>query len=313
MLCQVCNHATKDILSLGYMPPVNDYVEIGRDPKPQLFLPTDLKHCPHCELVQLGYIAEPDIVFPPEYPYTSGTTKALRDNFVDLANECTHLCNLTANDLVIDIGSNDGTLLSNFRSRVLGIEPTDVANIARKKSIETISAFFNYAMAQKLSEQRGQAKVITCTNCFAHMPKVHDVVDGVLALLKPDGVFVTESHYLVSLLDGLQYDTIYHEHLRYYSLRSLKYLLDMHGLEIFRVRKTKIHGGSIRVFAARKNVHPIETSVDELLAKESTERLNSFATDCSIFTLHSYEQTFSTKSIWICVFVVLVPPHGLLR
>src|SRR6516164_5304734 len=135
--CQVCGHAPlDDVLSLGYMPPVNQMVPIGVVPRQQPWFPTNLLYCSNCELVQLGLAVDPLIIFPPDYPYTSGTTRILRDNFADLARESAAMLKLGKNDLVVDIGSNDGTLLSNFKDagrRVLGIEPTDVAAIAEKR------------------------------------------------------------------------------------------------------------------------------------------------------------------------------------
>jgi Putative zinc binding domain len=129
--CQICGHAPLDtILSLGYMPPVNQMVPIGQAPHQQPWFPTTLLHCRNCELVQLGLAVDPAIIFPPEYPYTSGTTKLLRDNFADLQRESAGMLGLTGKDLIVDIGSNDGTLLSNFKAggqRVVGIEPTMLA------------------------------------------------------------------------------------------------------------------------------------------------------------------------------------------
>jgi hypothetical protein len=123
----------ENVLSLGYMPPVNQMVPIGEVPRQQPWFPTNLLYCPGCELIQLGLAVDPVIIFPPSYPYTSGTTRILRDNFADLYAESSPMLNLRADDLVVDIGSNDGTLLLNFRNgghRVLGIEPTDVGRIA---------------------------------------------------------------------------------------------------------------------------------------------------------------------------------------
>src|SRR2546421_2284030 len=124
--CQVCAHAPlASVLSLGYMPPVNQMVAIGEVPRQQPWFPTTLLYCENCELVQLGLAVDPAIIFPPEYPYTSGTTKLLRDNFAELYAEAAAMLGLGPQDLIVDIGSNDGTLLSNFRQhRVLGIEPT---------------------------------------------------------------------------------------------------------------------------------------------------------------------------------------------
>jgi SAM-dependent methyltransferase len=286
--CQVCGHAPLEtVLSLGYMPPVNQMVPIGEVPRQQPWFPTTLLRCQNCELVQLGLAVDPVIIFPPEYPYTSGTTKLLRDNFADLQRESAAMFELSDKDLIIDIGSNDGTLLSNFKNggqRVLGIEPTDVGDIANQRGIPTIKRYFGLDTASQVRREHGPASVVTAANCFAHMEDVHAIIDGIVELLKPDGVFISESHYLVPLLDTLQYDTIYHEHLRYYSLFSLKYLLEMHDLEVFHARPIPSHGGSIRVYAARRGAHPVEASVRHILAEEPrghamTKRLDAFRND----------------------------------
>ena len=251
--CQVCGHTPlNDVLSLGYMPPVNQMVPIGQLPRQQPWFPTNLLRCGNCDLVQLGLAVDPAIIFPAEYPYTSGTTKLLRDNFADLHRESAALLNLGKDDLVVDVGSNDGTLLSNFKNgghRVLGIEPTDVGDIANARGIPTIKRYFGPAIARDVKRDYGPASVVTAANCFAHIEDVHAIVDGIVEMLKPNGVFISESHYLIALLDTLQYDTIYHEHLRYYSLTSLKRLLELHELEIFHARPIPSHGGSIRVYA----------------------------------------------------------------
>jgi SAM-dependent methyltransferase len=270
--CQVCGHAPLDaVLSLGYMPPVNQMVTIGQVPQQLPWFPTTLLHCRNCDLVQLGLAVDPAIIFPPEYPYTSGTTKLLRDNFADLQRESAAMLGLGDKDLVIDIGSNDGTLLSNFKNggqRVLGIEPTDVSDIANQRGILTIKRYFGIDVAREVKREFGAASVVTAANCFAHIEDVHAIVDGIVEMLKSDGVFISESHYLIPLLDTLQYDTIYHEHLRYYSLASLKHLLEMHGLEVFHARSIPSHGGSIRVYAARHGAHTVQDSVRRMLATE---------------------------------------------
>jgi SAM-dependent methyltransferase len=286
--CQVCGHAPlDDVLSLGYMPPVNQMVPIGEPPRQQPWFPTNLTHCRNCDLVQLGLAVDPVIMFPPDYPYTSGTTKLLRDNFTDLQREAAAMLGLGKDDLVIDIGSNDGTLLSNFQNgghRVLGIEPTDVGDFANARGIPTIKRYFGLDVAREVNREHGPASVVTAANCFAHIEDVHAIVDAVVELLKPGGVFISESHYLIGLLDALQYDTVYHEHLRYYSLTSLKHLLDMHGLDVFHARPIPSHGGSIRVYAARRGTHKVQDSVQRMLAAEPrgealARRLASFRHD----------------------------------
>lgn len=286
--CQVCGHAPlDDVLSLGYMPPVNQMVPIGQVPRQQSWFPTNLLHCRNCDLVQLGLAVDPVIIFPPDYPYTSGTTKLLRDNFADLAREAAAMLGLGKDDLVIDIGSNDGTLLSNFKNgghRVLGIEPTDVGAIANARGIPTIKRYFGPEVAREVNREHGPTSVVTAANCFAHIEDVHAIVDGIVEMLKPGGAFISESHYLIGLLDTLQYDTVYHEHLRYYSVASLKHLLEMHDLEVFHARPIPSHGGSIRVYAARRGAYPVQDSVQRMLAGEPrgaamVERLASFRRD----------------------------------
>ena len=283
--CQICGHAPlDDVLSLGYMPPVNQMVPIGQGPRQQPWFPTNLLHCRKCELVQLGTVVDPVIIFPPEYPYTSGMTKLLRDNFADLHRESAGLLGLGPDDLVVDIGSNDGTLISNFQKgghRILGIEPTDVGDIANSRGIPTIKRYFGTEVAREVKQTSGAASVVTAANCFAHIEDVHSIVDGIVEMLTPKGVFISESHYLIPLLDALQYDTVYHEHLRYYSLTSLKHLLEMHDLEVFHARPIPSHGGSIRVYAARSGTHNVQPSVAHMLALEPrgdamTQRLADF-------------------------------------
>jgi hypothetical protein len=270
--CQICGHAPLDnVLSLGYMPPVNQMVKIGEVPRQQPWFPTNLLHCRNCELVQLGLAVDPVIIFPPEYPYTSGTTKLLRDNFADLQRESAGMLGLGADDLVVDIGSNDGTLLSNFKTagiRVLGIEPTDVGDIANSRSVPTLKRYFSMQTAREVKREHGPATIVTAANCFAHMEDVHGILDGIREMLKDDGAFISESHYLMPLLDTLQYDTVYHEHLRYYSLASLKHLFEMHGMEVFHARPIPSHGGSIRVYAARHGAHTVQDSVRHMLSAE---------------------------------------------
>ena len=269
--CQISGSTNlKSIMFLGYLPPVNKLNPIGQRPKEQPSYPAELLYCPDSQLVQLGLIVDTKILFPPEYPYTSSTTKVLRDNFKQLYDEVIHLYSLNENDLVIDIGSNDGNLLSNFKDnhRVLGITPEDIGNLAIENGIPTIIDYFTKSVAEQVLSDHGRAKIITATNVFAHIENVNEIVRLILKLLGEDGIFISESHYLLSLVETLQYDTIYHEHLRYYSLTSLKYLFDRHGLDIIHAKRIPTHGGSIRVYAAMKGVYPIRYSVEKILKEE---------------------------------------------
>jgi len=274
--CQVCGHnELESIIFLGYLPPVNTMPVIGKQPNEQTAYPAQMLNCPKCNLVQLGLTVDPKVLFPASYPYTSSTTKILRDNFAELYQECSSIVKLTPEDLIVDIGSNDGNLLSNFTShQVQGITPEEIGKIAIDKGIPTLISYFNKDAVSQVKSERGQAKIITATNVFAHIENVHEVVNCILDLLSGDGVFISESHYLLPLVETLQYDTIYHEHLRYYSLHSLKYLLEMHQLEVFHAKRIPTHGGSIRVYAAKKGVFPIKKSVAALLEEEKYKILD---------------------------------------
>lgn len=270
--CQVCDCPDlQPILYLGFLPPVNLMGPIGAPPREQAAYPAQLLRCPRCQLVQLGVMVDPRILFPPEYPYTSGTTRILRENFAELYQECRSIVRLQPHSLIVDIGSNDGTLLRNFKNggyRVQGIEPAAVGNLANERNIPTAITFFNRDVAVKVRREQGPARIVTATNVFAHMQGIHEIVDSIVELLDHDGVFVSESHYLISLVETLQYDAIYHEHLRYYSLQSLKYLLDMHGLSIFHAKRIPTHGGSIRVYASRSSAYEVRESVGTRLKEE---------------------------------------------
>ncbi len=275
--CQICDNTNlKSAMFLGYLPPVNTMPKIGERPKEEPSYPAELLFCPTCELAQLSLVVDPKILFPPEYPYTSGTTKILRENFAELYQETNTLFPLKADDLVMDIGSNDGTLLSNFKNgghRVLGIEPTLMAKLATERGIPSIMEFFSKKTAEKAVAQAGRAKVVTATNVFAHIENIHDIVSGIVSMLTDDGLFISESHYFNSLVETLQYDTIYHEHLRYYSLKSLSYLFKMHGLEVIHAKKIPTHGGSIRVVAAPKGTRRPLGSVQQIMDEENKANL----------------------------------------
>jgi hypothetical protein len=269
--CQSCGHAPLErALFLGYLPPVNLVHRLGERPREQPSYPAELLLCTRCELVQLGLIVDPEILVPPEYPYTSGTTRVLHENFRDLAAESEDLLVLRKDDLIVDVGSNDGTLLEKFAGfRVLGIEPTDAYQLAEAKGIPSIHAYFTPSVACAVTETYGPARVVTAANCFAHIENVHDIIEGIVSMLTPDGVFISESHYLMSLLDTVQYDTVYHEHLRYYSLTSLQNLLAMHDLELIFARKIPSHGGSFRAYAARRGTRPVFPQVAQMLEAEA--------------------------------------------
>jgi hypothetical protein len=209
--------------------------------------PLALLRCGECSLVQLSYVVDQREMFPPEHPYASGNTAAIVAHCQSLAVGLRNV--LSRGDLVVDIGANDGTLLRQFRQDVrrIGVEPTNQVRKCTSHGVMAYQEFFTAGLAEKILADHGPAKVVTACNVLAHVPDPHDFIEGVAALLGPDGVFVTENHDLRSITSGLQIDTIYHEHLRYYSVTSLSRLLSAHGLEITSVRPVRAYGGSLRV------------------------------------------------------------------
>jgi len=275
--CQICNNPTEEVLSLGSLPLVDGLITPvgGTETEIQRY-PVRLLYCPHCQLVGLGCIVDKELLFPLDYPYRSGTTKILRDNFVELARETEKFIKLDKKDLVVDIGCNDGTLLGNFKNRaqVLGITPENMGQLAVGKGINVIQSYFTPEISQRISSEHGQAKVITATNVLAHFKPIDETIKSIKRLLKPDGIFISESGYLFSMLEGLQYDSIHHEHLRYYSLTSLKYLFEKHGFEIIRAKRIATHGGSLRIYSAHQGQYPIDASVVDLLKEEEKKKLS---------------------------------------
>ena len=293
--CQISGKKDlKKILSLGFLPPVNKLQKINKTSIETKFFPTELVYSNSSKLVQLSTLVDKKILFPKEYPYTSSTTKILRENFKNLYKESTKLINLSAKDLVIDIGSNDGNLLSNFKNkhRVLGVTPENIGKIAIKKGIKTLIKYFDKKTSLSILKKFGKAKLITATNVFAHIEDVNSLMKNILNILDKDGVFITESHYLVTLIKELQYDTIYHEHLRYYSLLSLKYLFEKYNLTIFHATKIPTHGGSIRVYVCRKNKFKILNSAKKIIKEEKKilnwKNFNKFETDVTNSKLSLY-------------------------
>ena len=270
--CQVCGRAgLESLLFLGYMRPGNMMDPIGESPEPQELYPLEFLRCPACTLVQIGLEVDGRILFPPDFPYRTGNTRALVENFKQLFVEVRSLIDLRDDDLIADIGSNDGTLLKNFAEAgypVLGIEPSKAAQDAEAQGIPTEMRFFDRDLVNELKDEGKRPRIITCTNTFAHMTEIVERVRALADLLPEEGVFVSESHYLLELVRSLQYDTIYHEHLRYYSVRSLIHLLDMADLEVFYVSRIPTHGGSIRVYAGHRGNRTPHASVEETLEEE---------------------------------------------
>ena len=269
--CQISSSKNLEtIINLGFLPPVNEMFSVKTKNIKQNFFNTELMYCYKSNLAQINTIVDKEIIFPKNYPYTSSTTKILRDNFKDLKKDIDKILESYKRNFIIDIGSNDGNLLQNFKEnyKVLGITPEAIGKQAIKKGIPTILKYFDENTTKLIIKNYRKADVVTATNVFAHIDNPKKVLRNISKVLNKNGIFVSESHYFLSFIDTLQYDTIYHEHLRYYSLSSLKFLLNQVGYNIFDVKKIKTHGGSIRVFASRSKKYKISKRVSEMLDYE---------------------------------------------
>lgn len=249
--CRACGHEDPvRFLSLGPTPPANAFLDSPDEIRDERWFPLDVHFCPSCSLVQLLDVIDPDVLFG-DYPYLSGTSDTIARHNRDLARRLTDRLDLGADDLVVEVGSNDGSLLRCFLevgTRVLGIEPaSNVAELARERGVDTLERFFGPETAREVRDERGPARVVAANNVLAHVDDTPGFLDGVRTLLHPDGVAVVEVPYLVDLVDRVEYDTVYHEHLCYFSVKALAGLAERAGLRLADVERIPVHGGSLRL------------------------------------------------------------------
>jgi 23S rRNA U2552 (ribose-2'-O)-methylase RlmE/FtsJ len=283
--CQICNskNLTK-IISLGNQPLANSLLNNKKQEKLVKKYPLNIIACKNCTLLQLDYVVDQNKVYHKNYPYLPGITKQVDIEQKEFADDVLKKITLNKNDLVIDIGSNDGNLLKYFKKKikVLGVEPTNIAKIANKNKIKTIQSFFNPKTAKLIKNKFGRAKIITATNVFAHMSTLGDVMDSICLLLKEDGFFVFENHYIMPIINNVQYDTFYHEHIRTYSLLSLQKLFRIYNLNLYDAKIVKRYGGSIRCFVSRKKIKSSK-NLNKLLKIEKNKLIKNFSKTYSSF------------------------------
>ncbi|MEM8722559.1 MAG: class I SAM-dependent methyltransferase [Cyanobacteria bacterium P01_G01_bin.39] len=269
--CLSCgNSDLNSIISFGYTPLADNLLTKEQLDSPEYTAPLDLVFCPECGLVQITEIVPPEILFCQDYPYFSSVSQSLLKHFGDSARNLITTRNLDGNSLVIEAASNDGYMLKNFVDQdipVLGIDPADgPVNKAIEKGVNSICTFFGKDLAQKLRDDGKQADVFLANNVLAHVPDLNGFVAGIAILLKETGVAVIEAPYLVDLVEHCEFDTIYHQHLCYYSVTALDKLFRRHNLYLNQIERTKIHGGSLRLYV--EPIENVQESVKSLLQKE---------------------------------------------
>jgi hypothetical protein len=262
------------------MPLANDFLNEEQLNLPEETYPIDICLCTTCGLVQLDYVVPPERLFR-NYAYLTGASEPMKTHFAALADEICQHHHLSQGSFIVDTGSNDGTLLTNFQKmgmHVLGIEPAkNVAQLAISNGIDTVNDFFGLEVAKALVAQHGPAEVITATNVLAHVNDLPDFLNGINCLMAADGIFVIEVPYLADLIANLEFDTIYHEHLSYFTLSSLNRLSTRFNLNIIHASRINVHGGSLRIYV-KKGLRRTSELVDKLFKSESDLKLDSLDT-----------------------------------
>ncbi len=262
-----------EAIDLGFQPSAGALLTEEGLSRPETQYSLRLMICPESGLGQLDHVVDSRLLFSAtNYMYQTGISKPLCEHLKLLTEGITKDLKLPKGSFCVDVGSNDGTLLTFFRDqgmKTLGIEPTNMAKMARKQNkIKTIQAFFNESLAKEVVKKYGKAKVITFTNVFAHVASLGEVMRGLARLLDKDGAVVTESQYLLDVFEGNQFDQIYHEHVRIYSLKSLVKLFEYYKMEVFDAYRVKGREGSIKVYAGWKGKHAISPNVKKMLQAE---------------------------------------------
>jgi len=281
--CQIC-YTTKinQIMDLGYQPLADDLKD--QPNTPSVNYPIKVFFCKKCRLLQNNFIVSDKKLYSKDYHYRPGISTTVVNNLRNMALKLISLYSLKKNDLIVDLGCNDGTLLNAFKSlgfkNVVGVEPTNIYKFAIKNGITVINDFFNVKSARIIKKKFGNAKLITTTNVFAHTGQLGEFIKGVKTLIDNKiGVFVIENHYLLDIIKKLQFDSFYHEHLRTYSLKSLIRLLNIYKFKPINAFVTDRYNGNIQAhFVSKKNIIRTSTNISKILNNEKREGLDNIKT-----------------------------------
>ncbi|MBC7836241.1 methyltransferase domain-containing protein, partial [Acetobacteraceae bacterium] len=279
--CRLCGSTDLvEVLSFGETPLANAYLSANDLNKSEVFAPLILIVCRACKLVQLRDVVNPEVMFS-HYLYVSGTSPVFVKHFAEYAKTVTERFSLSKDSLVVDFGSNDGVLLSQFKkegTKILGIDPAqNLAEEATKNGIPTVAKFFSVEAVRDIAREHGKATVITANNTFGHIDDVEGAVKAVKELLLPHGVFVFEVQYLKDQIEQNLFDNVYHEHQCYFHITPLVPFFDRLGLRLFDVEHVSTHGGSLRGYVGWKDgPHQTSSRVQEMQTKEAF--LNDLAT-----------------------------------
>src|ERR1043165_994319 len=292
--CIVCQAAeVEPFLDLGNTTLANKFLKQTELNQAEPSFPLRVGFCQRCGHVQLTDIVPPEAMFT-DYLYVSSVSETLKAHLHDLSDVLVQRFRPGPTSLVMEIGCNDGTLLSGFRRhgvRVLGVDPAEnLAALTKNSAIDRYVGFFNSRSAKTIVERWGQASIITSTNSFPHIPQLNDFMEGITTVLAPGGVFAIEAHYLVDLLEQAAFDTIYHEHVSYRALQPMMTLFRQHGLVVTNAERLPLHHGQLRVCVQRAEEAQVEPAVARILGMEAANR-----SDCLETYQRFAQQTMAVK------------------
>jgi SAM-dependent methyltransferase len=320
--CRLCHSKNLySFLDLGMHPHSDGFLTQKMLSEVEQFFPLQVDLCVDCGQVQINYVVDPMFLYAnDEYLYDSSITQTGTEHFLSMASSIVDTFGIKPGSLAIDVGSNVGLLLSGFKQKgmtVLGVDPAPKpAKIANEQGIETLPVLFTAALAEEITKTKGKASVITATNVFAHIDDLDDFMQAVDTLLTPEGILVIEAPYFADLLEKLEYDTIYHQHLSYLSIKPMSLFCERFGMELFDVQRTSIHGGSIRLFIGRKGAHPVQPIIANLIQNEAAQaihtedRMDDFADDVLAHRQALIRMLVSLKDAGKTIAAVSAPAKG---
>ncbi|MFH1588826.1 MAG: class I SAM-dependent methyltransferase [Candidatus Diapherotrites archaeon] len=291
--CRVCGSADLEkYISLGTLPLANNLVDSGKTTS-DLFFPLEVLYCKKCSLSQLGVVVDPEVMFS-DYAYRTSISVTFQKHFAEMAEKVKEFFPNTKECFVVDIASNDGCMLQQFKKlgfKVLGVDPAkNLAKIAEEQGIPTLIEFWDEKVAERIINEKEKPKVVAASNVFAHVHDVHGFLKGVKKVLDSKGIFIVEFPYAMHLIEKNEFDTIYHEHLSYFLVKPLLELFESEKLPIFDIQEIPIHGGSIRVFAK----HPENTGIK--INTECIQKFLNMEKEKKLYSLETYHD-FAAKSL----------------
>ena len=279
--CFVCQTDCPPFMSFGKMPIANGFLSKEQFAN-EYFFEMEVASCPNCHMFQLVHQPDREQMFNENYAFFSGTSKLMGLHFEKFADHIVNDFISNKDPFVVEIGSNDGIMLTNFAKRNirhLGIEPSEnVARVAQKRGINTIVEFFDKALAEKIVAENGQADIFMAANVMCHIPYIQSIVEGIKVLVKPDGVAIFEDPYLGDVILNTTYDQIYDEHTFLFSVSSVQYLFGLFEMEVIDVEPQETHGGSMRYVIAHRGQKNVSINVLHQLQKETEIGLHLSAT-----------------------------------